>query len=188
MIFGKRMVEIYHDMLEEYVHAVDTAIDATAGNGYDTEFLCRLVGDTGCVHAFDIQVQAIENTQARLEAAGLLERVRLHQTSHELMDMYISEGVAAFCFNLGYLPECSSGVITRASTTAAALEKALNALKIGGMGCVLCYYGHAGGAEELEIVDELLKSLPAKKYEVFRLENHNRAHQPPILYLIKRLR
>ncbi len=40
----------------------------------------------------------------------------------------------------------------------------------------------------MENVDELLHELPGKFYEVFRLENHNRANQPPILYLIKKLR
>lgn len=117
-----------------------------------------------------------------------MERAQLHLASHEQLDTYIREGAAAFCFNLGYLPDGPAEVITRASTTAAALKKALDALKAGGIGCVLCYYGHEGGREKTEIVDELLKALPAKNYEVFCLKNHNRAHQPPVLYLIKKLR
>lgn len=40
----------------------------------------------------------------------------------------------------------------------------------------------------MEIVDELLKALCAKNWEVFCLKNHNRAHQPPILHRIKILR
>ena len=53
------MVEIYHDLLMEYICPGDTVVDATAGNGLDTEFLCRLVGPKGCVHAFDIQPEAL---------------------------------------------------------------------------------------------------------------------------------
>ena len=39
----------------------DVAIDATAGNGYDTLKLCKAVGNSGKVYAFDIQKDAIEN-------------------------------------------------------------------------------------------------------------------------------
>ena len=187
MIFGKKMVEIYHDIMKEAVGPGDTVVDATAGNGHDTEFLCRLVGPTGCVHGFDIQKQAIENTYARLKELGLDSIVRLHLDSHEQVDQYVTCGLSGFCFNLGYLPQGDKTVITNASTTIKAIKKCLNALKIGGVGCVLAYYGHEGGPEEKENVDELLNSLPSKFYEVFRLENHNRAHQPPVLYLIKKL-
>ena len=188
MIFGKKMVEIYHDIMKEYIQPADTVVDATAGNGHDTEFLCRLVGEDGCVHAFDIQEKAIENTRQRLKAAGLLWQARLHLTSHDQVDSYVSCEIAGFCFNLGYLTEGDKAVITNTSTTLRAVKKCLDALKIGGIGCILAYYGHDGGREEMENVDELLQQLPAKRFEVFRLENHNRANQPPILYLIKKLR
>ena len=42
-------------------------MDATVGNGHDTVFLARLVGETGKVIGFDIQEQAIKNTTERLE-------------------------------------------------------------------------------------------------------------------------
>ena len=188
MFFGKKMVEIYHGLLEESVHEGDAVIDGTVGNGFDTEFLCRLVGECGCVHGFDIQPEALEHTRTRLEAAGLTGRAKLHLASHDLLDTYVHEPVAAFCFNLGYLPEGNPEVITKPSTTVPAIQKALEALISGGIGCVLAYYGHEGGRKEKEYVDEMLQALPPKKYEVFRLENHNRAHQPPILYLVKKLR
>ena len=188
MFFGKRMVDIYHDLMKAYIHAGDTAVDGTAGNGHDAEFLCRLVGDEGCVHIFDIQQQAINATKARLEAAGLQKPARLHLDSHAHLDRYVDGPIAGFCFNLGYLPGGDVHVVTNASTTVPALEKCLKALKPGGIGCVLVYYGHPGGREEMENVDELLHGLPAKKFEVFTLKNHNRANQPPILYMIRKLR
>ncbi len=48
----------------------DKAIDACCGNGNDTVLLAELVGPTGHVWGFDIQALAIENTAARLAAAG----------------------------------------------------------------------------------------------------------------------
>lgn len=188
MIFGKKMVEIYHDVMKDVIRPGDTVVDATAGNGHDTEFLCGLVGEGGCVHAFDIQQQAIEHTKQRLLSQGLYSQARLHLASHDQVDEYVEGEISGFCFNLGYLPEGDKVVITNVSTTLPAVKKCLDALKTGGVGCILAYYGHDGGREEMENVDELLQHLPSKKYEVFRLENHNRAHQPPILYLIRKLR
>ncbi|MBB5265115.1 hypothetical protein HNP82_002254 [Catenibacillus scindens] len=188
MFFRKRMVEIYHDLLMEYICPGDTVVDATAGNGLDTEFLCRLVGPKGCVHAFDIQPEALENTRERLSQAGLLDQACLHLTSHDQMDVYVEGEIAGFCFNLGYLPSGNPAVITHSSTTIPAVKKCLEALKIGGVGCILAYWGHEGGRKEMENVDELLRTLPGKKFEVFRLENHNRANCPPVLYCLCRIR
>ena len=56
-----------HKFIAENVREGDFCIDATAGNGHDTEFLCRLVGETGRVLAMDIQKQAVENTKKRME-------------------------------------------------------------------------------------------------------------------------
>ena len=41
-----------HEFAKHAVREGDTVIDATMGNGNDTMFLCGLVGETGCVHAF----------------------------------------------------------------------------------------------------------------------------------------
>ena len=43
----------------------------------DTEFLCRMVGESGRVCAFDIQDAALEHTKERLEKSGLAERAVL---------------------------------------------------------------------------------------------------------------
>ena len=59
------------DYLRRSVREGDTVIDATMGNGGDTEMLCRLVGEQGHVYAFDVQRQAVEHTAERLRAAGL---------------------------------------------------------------------------------------------------------------------
>jgi len=58
---------------------------------------------------------------------------------------------------------------------------------IGGVGVVLAYPGHESGKEELAAVSDFLKNLPARSYEILRLENHNRMNTPPILYVIKKL-
>ena len=54
-------------------HFTDTsnliAVDATCGNGHDTEFLCRLGFNK--TYGFDVQIQAINTSKERLEKAQL---------------------------------------------------------------------------------------------------------------------
>lgn len=91
--------------LKQQVRPGDLCIDATAGNGYDTEFLCSLTGEKGRVLAFDIQEQALEQTRQRLERAGYAGRASLILRGHEHMADYAREGtVSAAVFNFGYLP------------------------------------------------------------------------------------
>ena len=71
--------------MEEILRPGDVAVDATMGNGKDTQFLCELVGETGRVYAFDVQEEALERTAARLEAAGLRARATLILAGHETM-------------------------------------------------------------------------------------------------------
>lgn len=74
-------LDIAHKMIKQMVKPGDFCIDATAGNGHDTEFLCSLVGESGRVIAMDIQQSAVDNTKARLAAAGFSRRaeVFLHE-------------------------------------------------------------------------------------------------------------
>ena len=50
--------------------------DFTMGNGHDTLYLCGLVPQ-GTVYAFDIQKEAVENTKARLDEAGVTTNAHL---------------------------------------------------------------------------------------------------------------
>lgn len=60
-----------HAFLREFIRPGGFAVDATAGNGHDTVFLCRAVGPQGRVLAMDIQQQAVDATNARLQSVGL---------------------------------------------------------------------------------------------------------------------
>lgn len=62
----KSILKYSHYLLEEIIKPGETVIDATCGNGNDTLFLSGLVGETGEVIAFDIQEQAIDNTDQLL--------------------------------------------------------------------------------------------------------------------------
>jgi SAM-dependent methyltransferase len=140
------------------------AIDATAGNGLDTEFLARSVSPGGHVFAFDIQDQALTATAGRLERAGLSAAVTLIRASHADMRAHLpcsSAGhIDLVCFNLGYLPAGDHALTTRTQTTIPALNEAIGLLRPSGVLSVIAYRGHLGAMEEAEAVAAFFDSLP----------------------------
>lgn len=163
-MFPPHPTELLHLLLKSEIAAGDFAIDATAGNGYDTAFLAKAVGETGKVLAIDIQPQAIESTAARLEIEDLRDRVTLHLGCHaDLALLAGGESPSVIIFNLGYLPGGDHGVITRTESTLKALMAAAEILKPGGALAVICYTGHAGGREEAVAVEEFISFLPAHR-------------------------
>ena len=122
---GYQITEYCHRMIKEHIKEGDCCVDATAGNGNDTEFLCRLTGADGKVYAFDIQKAAVEHTKKRLEEAGLTERAKVILDGHEHMENYVRETVSAITFNFGYLPGGDHQIATQADTSIQAIEAGL---------------------------------------------------------------
>ncbi len=164
------LVQQAHAALSELLTSGDTVVDATVGNGYDTLFLARAVGESGTVYGFDIQEQALDTAYKRLRAEGLAGRVSLYHAGHEAMAVVLPESVRcrvkAVMFNLGYLPGGDKRRITALNTTLAALEQALLLLAPGGAISVLAYTGHPGGREEAEAVKSWARSLADDYYQV----------------------
>ena len=73
-----RITEQAHQAVRAAVRGGEEVVDATAGNGHDTVFLAKLVGEEGRVLAFDIQDAAIDATRAKLDAAGVSELSLIH--------------------------------------------------------------------------------------------------------------
>ena len=61
-----------------------TVVDFTMGNGNETLFLSRTVGEEGRVYAFDIQEDALTSTRAHLSLNGAPENYELICASHHL--------------------------------------------------------------------------------------------------------
>lgn len=146
------LVRSVHRALERHVRAGDVALDATCGNGHDTLCLARQVGDTGCVHAIDVQDEALTQTRLRLQAAGLGARVELHRANHAdlpaLLPVSVRGRLRAAVFNLGYRPGSDRRIVTRPETTLAALQACCEWLGGEGALSVVAYPGHPAGAEE----------------------------------------
>ncbi len=164
------------------------AIDATAGNGYDTLFLSEAVGDAGLVFAFDVQPAALEQTAARLENAGRSNVLLVPHNHAELASHIPAEHhgqIAAVMFNLGYLPGSDKSFHTKPETTGWAILGALPWLRADGVLTVLAYTGHPGGLEEAAAVHQLLQSLSG---EEFTVETHvpDRPSAPQLFVVARR--
>lgn len=166
------------------------AVDATAGNGHDTEFLARIVGPSGKVYAFDIQREAVESSTIRLQAAGLQQCATVVHAGHEQMQQYIAPEhvgtIAACMFNLGYLPRGDKSITTRRHTSLLALQTAVEFLAPSGIITVMFYPGHSEGAEEAEHITAWATALPQTHFHVLRYEFVNLRNSPPWLLAIEK--
>ena len=176
------------ELIEPALRPGAVAVDATMGNGQDTLWLCRLVGETGRVYAFDVQQEAVNRTRERLAEAGVLDRARLHCTGHERMAELIVEPVDAVMFNLGWLPGAEHIVTTRTETTLQAVDAALQILKPDGLMTICVYPGHEEGARELDALLDWAKSLDPKKYDALIKCYLNQPNDPPRMIAVKRKR
>lgn len=177
-----RPLELAHLAVAGVVKPGDCVVDATMGNGHDTEFLARLVGDSGRVVGFDVQENALTETVKRLSVAGISrECVDCHLCSHVEMAKYVQEPPVAVMFNLGYLPGGDKSITTKTSETLAALNSACSLLKQNGILTVMCYPGHQEGMEEGRQVESFFQSLPIREWLVTKVFSLNGRQEAPFL-------
>jgi hypothetical protein len=74
--------------------------------------------------------------------------------------------VAVVMFNLGYLPGEDHALATEADETLRALDAAACVLKSGGLISVVCYPGHAQGADESACVERWMNDRPIDGWRV----------------------
>ena len=150
------LLDLHKKFILEHLHEGDTAVDFTMGNGHDTEFLSKTVGESGKVYAFDIQASAVESTRKNLAAAGCPDNYTLIHDSHHNVKSYVQEPIKAGLFNLGYLPGGDKSITTMRTTTLPAIEAAIELLGKDAILLIAVYPGHPeGDAEGREITDYL---------------------------------
>lgn len=176
-----------HSFLSSHVRPGDLCIDATAGRGRDTVFLCRLVGDSGRVLAYDIQQNAVDETTALLEKEQLSHIGRVFQKSHDRMaEDAKPETVRAIVFNFGWLPGGDHNVFTRAETSIRAIEQGLKLLTPDGVMSLSIYYGKENGTAERDALLSYLSSIDPKTATVLISNFINRKNNPAIpVFILK---
>ncbi|MEQ9104228.1 MAG: class I SAM-dependent methyltransferase [Rhodothermales bacterium] len=187
-----RITNIVHTMVREVIRPGDRVVDATCGNGHDSEFLAAKVGPEGHVWSLDVQDAAVQATRMRLSTAGLAVQSTVVQADHASLATVVPAAwkgtVSAVLFNLGYLPGADRGIRTRPGSTIAALGDALDLLRQDGMVSVVVYPGHEGGADESHAVRGYVSALDPKQFGVWRYESMNGPPTVPWLAIIRRSR
>lgn len=183
---GLKVVDLVKSIVAGVVSEGDTVVDATVGNGNDTLFLARLVGEKGKVYGFDIQQKAINNTGELLKDLGLQNRVNLICDGHENMDKYITGDVKAVIFNLGYLPGGNRDITTLPNTTLTAVKKSLQLLQPGGITAIAAYRGHQSGKSEEALLGEYLSGLDASAFITVSVQAVNQGNNPPVLWAVQK--
>jgi len=174
------------EIIEGALYEGACAVDATMGNGHDTQWLCEQVGQNGHVYAFDVQQDAVDRTAERLNNAGLASRAQLVCAGHEHMADYVKTSVDAVVFNLGWLPGAEHGITTRTPTTLQAAEAALSLLKEEGVMTICIYPGHEEGTRELGALLEWARKLDGRRYDAMLKTYINQPNDPPQLLAIRK--
>lgn len=184
LMYGK-IVDFVHMMIKNsYEDKKDlTFVDATAGNGFDTIFLCKLSKDN-FVYAFDIQEKAVNNTEKLLKQNNCIN-YKVILDSHENIDNYIEENIDVCLFNLGYLPQSDKIVKTNYVSTIKAIDIVINKLSLCGKIFICAYRLHDEGYESCKVLNYISK-LDNNKYNVLKISLLNKNNMPPEIYVIER--
>ena len=151
---------LHKHFILEHLKEGEVAVDFTMGNGNDTLFLSKAVGESGKVYAFDIQSEALASTREHLISEGAPNNYTLICDSHHKVREYVKEPIKAGMFNLGYLPRSGrKAVTTQRETTMPAVEAAIELLAPDGVLIVAIYPGHKEGELEGEMLREYFASL-----------------------------
>lgn len=180
----ERVLPFSKSLLEKIISKGDTVIDGTAGNGYDTLFLADLVGESGKVFSFDVQQEAIDSTQEKLNAANI-SNVSLVLDGHQNVLKYVNEEISAAIFNLGYLPGSDQSITTNGDTTWKAVTDMLSLLKKNGIIILVIYHGHEEGKVERHYLEDCLATLDSSMTQVLQYQFINRPTAPFIVAIEK---
>lgn len=174
------------DYMKAILRHGDVAVDATMGNGKDTQFLCELVGEEGHVYAFDVQKEAVERTAASLKEAGYENRATLLLDGHETMKEHVKSAPRVVMFNLGWLPGAEHIVTTKTETTLTAVQAAIELIVPGGFVSICVYPGHEEGTKELHALLDWAGKLSVREYNVLHHAFINAREGTPELILIQK--
>lgn len=183
----QNLTSLAHKLVGEVLKPGDLALDATAGNGFDTLFLATVVGKEGTVIAIDIQEEAIWRTGELLNREGVECPMSLVIGCHSELQSFVKKGTAqAIMFNLGFLPRSDREIVTKPETTIRALKAAAECLAPGGILTVIAYRGHKEGIVEVDEVSRFFSSLESDDLRVEKIEA-SMDQTSPLLFVLRRL-
>lgn len=169
------MVEYVHKQILNYNGY--SAVDFTMGNGFDTYFLAQHFHE---VYAFDIQEEAIINTQNRCKDFDNIIYVLDNHKNIDKYCRYFDVGI----FNLGYLPHSNKQIKTEKSSTIEAIKKAIEMMNKALF--IVVYPGHKEGYDESIVIDDYVSHLDTHKFNVSEFKMLNKNKSPYVIEIEKR--
>ena len=173
------------ELISRHIRVGGVCADFTMGNGHDTLWLSRAVGETGHVYAFDVQQAALDSTAALLKAENAPHNVTLILDSHHNAAKYITQPICVGMFNLGWLPGGDKSITTLRETTLPAVQTAITLLEDGGGILLAVYPGHEEGRLEGEMITSYLSTLNRKQICCSKLQIVN-SSTSPFFFLIEK--
>ncbi len=168
-------------LIDRYINKDSFVIDATCGNGYDTNYLASKIKK---VYTFDIQKKAIENAKILNKN---FNNILYFYDGHEHIDKYIKTHLDLVVFNLGYLPNSDKSITTNFNTTKQAIEQSFGLLNRKKAIIIIVYHGHEAGELEAKQLSEYLSSIDKNEADIFEHKLINKPNTPPFIYeIIKR--
>lgn len=169
---------ISHHIIKNFCSNFNIAVDATLGNGYDTNFLSKVFSK---VYSFDIQKSTIDEYQKKNK-----NNVVLVNDSHEHFKEHIKEKVDCIMYNLGFLPGGDKNITTKSESTIKSLESSLELVNSGALITIALYRGHEEGKKEETAILNFVEALPKEKFGVMLHSFINRSNTPPYLIVIEK--
>ena len=179
----KNTVALSHYIIKNRTKDKIKAVDMTAGNGHD----CKFIMDTKNpkkLFAFDIQKKAKDET---LKLVGNKDNFSFILDNHKNIEKYIKEPIDLFIFNLGYLPKADKSLTTNYKDVIKALKSCLKLLNDDGLIIICLYPGHKEGRLESIHIEDFLKNLCQKSYQVIKYDFFNQINNPPYLMTIRKI-
>ena len=174
------------DLLDMHKHFIlahlregDICADFTMGNGHDTAFLSKIVGENGRVFAFDIQEKALLSTKETLKKGNCPENYTLILDSHHNAKNYIDTKIKAGMFNLGYMPGSGNKELTtKRETTLPAIKSAIEMLDSDGILLIAVYPGHEEGRLEGIEIENYLSTISRREMSISKFQIINSPTSP----------
>lgn len=170
--------DIGHFIIDSYLDNKRVAIDATLGNGHDTDYLSSKFKK---VYAFDIQKSPCEAYMSKAK-----DNVKVINDSHHKLKDYIKEPVDCILYNLGYLPGGDKTITTICETSLLSIKIGLELLDYGGIMSICIYKGHNEGKREETCILSYVKNLPKNDFAVMEHSYLNRDTNAPTLIIIEK--
>lgn len=176
-----------HQELEKVLNTFPngTYIDATLGNGHDSQFILNHHNFKGRLLSFDIQAQAIQTCQ---EKFANQDKLQLIHDSHANLGHYLGPNqiIHGAIFNLGYLPGGDHDITTQFESTYQALEAISQRLIPKGKIILVVYHGHKQGKKERDLLLPALEQWPQDKFHILKYQFINQINNPPFCLVIEK--